>query len=209
MNLRDRWTGFRKIRLDQRSQCVARRHAGRHLVEIDRRALVTQLHDVFAIRFVDLRCQSDYPEAGQFFWSTVTIPASARCRGQVGTNWSPARDCLRRIKRHRTRDGGRGSLGQVQLSKRPAFCGTGNNRRQVGRKPALPLQLAGEQFGVVNQPMALLFELIEPAQIFFTINSATNAPPFAIARAAASSAFDNPLRRKSRSRPREPTCRLG
>ena len=29
---------------------------GGNLVEIDRRALVTQLHDVFAIRFVDLRC---------------------------------------------------------------------------------------------------------------------------------------------------------
>src|SRR5208283_1078120 len=112
--------GLRKMRLDERSQCVTRCHAGRYLLEINWRPLATQLHHVFAISSADLPRQSDYPEAGQFFRSTVAETASAR--------------------------------------------------RQVGRKPALPLELAGEQLAVVNQPVALLRELIEPTQVFPAID---------------------------------------
>ena len=85
---------------------------GGDLVEIDRRTLVTQLHRCICDPFCGPAvCESDCPEAGQFFWSTVAKTASARRRGQVGTNWSPARDGRRGIKRHGTRDGDRRSLG--------------------------------------------------------------------------------------------------
>src|SRR5271166_1965287 len=169
-NFRDRGPGLRKMRLDERSQCVTRCHAGRYLLEINWRPLATQLHHVFAISSADLPRQSDYPEAGQFFRSTVAETASARRRGQVGTNSQPSGDYLRWIDRHGARNCDRGSLDQVQFSKRPAFADACHNRRQVGRKPALALELAREQLAVVNQPVALLRELIEPTQVFPAID---------------------------------------
>ncbi|MGB3549731.1 MAG: hypothetical protein WA993_03505 [Candidatus Binatus sp.] len=56
------------------------------------------------------------------------------------------------------------------FGERPTFAHSGNDRRQIVWNPALPLKLAAEPFGIVNQRVALLVELIETAQIPATID---------------------------------------